>query len=110
MSKFLDEDGVKYFWTKTKSYVDGKVDDVAKKITGVYHWKGSVETVAALKQLPTSGLEVGDVYNVKENGMNYGWTGESGNPDYEDGWDPLGGLVEIPTLTTEDIDKLMTGG
>ena len=110
MSKYLDDVGVKYVWDKTKTYVDAKVSEVSKKLTGVYHWKGSVETLAALKKINKSTLEVGDVYDVRETKMNYGWTGNTSSPDYDEGWDALGGFSEIPTLTTQDIDNLLSGG
>lgn len=110
MSKYLDETGVKYMWDKTKAYVGEKVTGLAEKITSVYHWKGSVATLEDLKALPEDSLEVGDVYDVKSTKMNYGWTGDKENPDYDDGWDPLGGVFEIPTLTVEEIDQLLTEG
>ena len=56
----------------TKSQVDAK-------ISGVYHYKGSVATY---EDLPTENVEVGDVYDVTDTGMNYAWT--------LDGWDALG--------------------
>lgn len=58
--------------------------DVDAKITGVYHYKGSIATY---ENLPTENLEVGDVYNVESSGMNYAWTGE--------GWDNLGQLFNV---------------
>ena len=108
MSKYLDETGVKYMWQKTKAYVDEGVNGVKTEMTSVYRPKGSVETLDALKAIPEESLKVGDVYNVKESGMNYLWTGEKEDSAYDDGWDPLGGLIEIPTLTIEDIDKLLS--
>lgn len=108
MSKWLDEIGVKYLWNKTTATIESKINDVKSEMTSVYRPKGSVETLQALKALPEDGLKVGDVYNVKESGMNYLWTGDKENPDYDDGWDALGGLIEIPTLSIEDIDRILT--
>lgn len=110
MSKYLDEVGVKYMWNKTTSYVDEKTSQIKEGLTSIYHWKGTVATIEDLKALPKETLSVGDCYNVKSSGMNYGWTEEPDNPDYDEGWDPLGGIIEIPTLTIEDIDKLLTEG
>lgn len=110
MSKYLDETGVKYLWAKTKAHVSESVSVLEDKITSIYHWKGTVDTLEDLKALPEDDLEIGDTYNVKESGMNYGWTGDKENPAYENGWDALGGLVEIPTLTVEEIDQLLTEG
>lgn len=108
MSKYLDEVGVKYLWNKTTAKVDSEIAAVKSEITSVYRPKGSVEDLAALKAIPEDDLKPGDVYNVKESGMNYLWTGDKENPDYDEGWDALGGLIEIPTLTVEDIDKLLS--
>ena len=57
--------------------------DVDAKITGVYHYKGSVNV---FDDLPTNAA-IGDVYNVKSSGMNYAWTSE--------GWDNLGTIFEV---------------
>lgn len=108
MSKYMDEVGVKYMWQKTKAYVDEGVNEIKSEVSTLYRPKGSVDTLQDLKNLPESSLRVGDVYNVRESGMNYLWTGEKDNPDYDEGWDSFGGIIEIPTLTIEDIDKLLT--
>lgn len=108
-------------WYKlaTKADIDGTTTDLTKKITTVannlatheadfnnphkvtaaqlglatvYKYKGSVETYA---NLPTSGQQVGDVYNVKqadpdhniEAGDNVAWDGEK--------WDILAGYTDI---------------
>lgn len=58
--------------------------DVEAKITGVYHYKGSVDS---FDDLPTNPA-IGDVYNVKSSGdVNYAWTGEY--------WDNLGAIFEV---------------
>lgn len=72
--------------------------EYAKKseIANVYKYKGSVANYAAL---PGSGNEVGDVWNVEDTDMNYGWTGES--------WDPLGQIFSIESITTGEIDTIL---
>lgn len=107
MKGFLDQIGVKYLWQKVKSHVAESIAAIESKLSSVYHFKGSVADIESLKALPEEGLEIGDTYNVKSTGMNYGWTGDKENPDYEDGWDSLGGMIDIPTLSTEDIDKIL---
>lgn len=57
--------------------------ELDRKITTVYKFSGSVNTYESLPENPA----VGDVYNVKEDGMNYAWT--------EDGWDSLGGVADL---------------
>lgn len=110
MSKYLDDVGVKYLWARTKAHVAEEITSIKNEFGSVYSWKGSVDTLAELKAIPESELRVGDVYNVKESGMNYAWTGEKDSDKYDEGWDPLAGIIEIPTLTTEDIDKLLGEG
>lgn len=68
----------------TKTEVDGKV-------SGVYHYKGSVATY---EDLPSSDLTVGDVYNVETDGKNYAWTGSD--------WDSLGGTVDFSSYYTKN--------
>ena len=81
--------------------IDDANNNFAKKsdISTVYKWKGSKDTY---DQLPTEGNGVGDIWNVKDTNMNYGWT--------EDGtWDPLGSPVEISPITNEAIDSIVAG-
>lgn len=81
--------------------LDDANNNFAKKsdISTVYKWKGSKDTY---DQLPTEGNAVGDVWNVKDTDMNYGWT--------EDGtWDPLGSHVEISAIANEEIDSIVAG-
>lgn len=81
--------------------IDDANNNFAKKsdISTVYRWKGSKDTY---DQLPTEGNTVGDIWNVKDTNMNYGWT--------EDGtWDPLGSPVEISPITNEAIDLIVAG-
>ena len=81
--------------------LDDANNNFAKKsdISTVYKWKGSKDTY---DQLPTEGNTVGDVWDIKDTGMNYGWT--------EDGtWDSLGSHVEISPITNEAIDSIVAG-
>ena len=81
--------------------IDDANNNFAKKsdISTVYRWKGSKDTY---DQLPMEGNTVGDIWNVKDTNMNYGWT--------EDGtWDPLGSPVEISPITNEAIDSIVAG-
>lgn len=81
--------------------LDDANNNFAKKsdISTVYKWKGSKDTY---DQLPTEGNTVGDVWNVKDTDMNYGWT-EEGT------WDPLGSHVEISAIMNEAIDSIVAG-
>ena len=67
-------------------------DDIA----AVYKYKGSVVTIA---ELPSTDNEIGDVWNVEQSDMNYGWTGEA--------WDPLGQPFQVDAITLDEIDALM---
>lgn len=81
------------------------LDDLG--LASAYKYKGSV---AKYENLPTSGLNNGDVYNVEESGMNYAWTGT--------GWDPLGSTVDLSgymlktdyKANTKDQDGYVTKG
>lgn len=80
--------------------ITGKPDLALKSdLTSVYKFKGSVANYAAL---PTTDLSVGDVYNVDDTDMNYGWTGTA--------WDPLGSTFTIETITEAQINALFTTG
>lgn len=76
----------------TKSEIDGK-------LTGAFHYKGSVETYA---ELPKEDLQVGDVWNVVQPdadhhinaGDNVAWNGS--------GWDALCGVVDLSGYDTID--------
>lgn len=73
-------------------------------LTNVYTYKGSVNTYEDLKEKEADS-EPGDVYNVKDTGMNYAYLGD--NTDIADSkWDSLGGTFKIETITSEQIDAL----
>lgn len=80
-------------------------DDLLKKsdLTDVYEFKGSVDTIEDLQD-KEDGAKVGDVYNVKSTGMNYGYV-ESGG-DYNEHWDALGGTFAIESISISEIDAL----
>ena len=66
---------------------------------GAYVFKGSVANAEAL---PKEGIEVGDVYNLEDTGMNVAWTGSE--------WDSLGGTVSIdltPYAKTVDVEAAL---
>lgn len=80
----------------SKKYVD---DSIASAITSVYKYKGSVATYS---DLPSSGLTIGDVYNVEETGDNYAWTGTT--------WDKLAGDIDLSDYATKDyVDTGLSG-
>lgn len=83
---------------KTKLDGFGQASTYALKsdITGVYTYQGSVATYAAL---PSTGVSIGDVYNVETNGQNYAWTGSA--------WDSLGETFQISDISNSDIDTIM---
>lgn len=87
------------------------VDSVLRRLDGSFVYKGTVPT---LDDLPTEGVEVGDVYSViSEGGENYAWT--------ERGWAPLGSFnadvvhrkgdetIEGTKTFTEPIEGSVTG-
>lgn len=66
---------------QTGAYTKAEVD---AKVSSVYRYRGSVDT---REQLPTSGVVVGDVYNVVDSGANYAWDGSA--------WDKLSETVDL---------------
>lgn len=79
-------------------------DEVDAKVNAVYKFKGSVDNLMAL---PAEGNTLGDVYNLKDTGMNVAWDGSQ--------WDYLGidvdlsGYIQAKDLveaTDEQIDAL----
>ena len=66
------------------------------QITGIYTYKGSV---ASYDNLPTEGVQTGDVYDVQDTGMNYAWTGTA--------WDAMGSTFTLTYITNSDIDNIM---
>lgn len=76
----------------TKTEIDGK-------LTSAMHYKGSVATYSAL---PTSNNQIGDMYNVEDDGHNYAWNGT--------GWDKLSGEVDLSDYaTTSAMNTALAG-
>ena len=105
-----------YTQTETNALLDAKADkattlagygigdaytktEVDAKVASVYHYKG---TVSAYADLPASGQDVGDVWNVEtadsshsiKAGDNVAWTGTE--------WDVLAGTVDLTPYATKD--------
>lgn len=73
------------------------LQDLENKVTGVYHFRGSVADLDALTAIenPTEG----DVYNIEDTGMNAAWTGTA--------WDEFGTIVDLtPYALEENINAL----
>jgi len=94
----IGEDGLLSKEDKAKLDAFGAAADYALKsdIAAVYRYKGSVENQAAL---PAADNAVGDVYNVEDTNMNYGWTGEA--------WDPLGSTLSVEAISAEQIEAIL---
>lgn len=95
------------FYTKAGLYTKAEIDAL---ISSVLSYSGSVDSFA---NLPTTGVKVGDVYNVRSEfdldnnhypaGTNVAATAVSGNTVT---WDPLGGSFE---LTKASVEAVLTG-
>lgn len=88
------------YYTKDQTYTK---DEVNSKVTGVYKYKGSVQTYA---DLPTQNNQEGDVYNVIQAyqeypaGTNFAWTAQNT-------WDALGGSIDLSDYyTKEQVDDV----
>lgn len=74
-------------------------------VSGVYRYKGSVATYAALPtHSSTPPPQAGDVYNVESDGKNYAYVGYVSN---EDVWDDIGGTFTITSITNAEIDTIL---
>jgi hypothetical protein len=58
---------------ETDDELRGLINGLEAKTSGLYHYKGTVENLAALEQIQDP--EVGDTYNLADTGMNAAWTG-----------------------------------
>ena len=83
----------KKVFTSDDAYTKNEVD---QKLTGGMHYKGSVQTVA---DLPASGNETGDFYNIIATGENYAWDGSA--------WDQTGSIVDLQPITNAEIDTIV---
>lgn len=81
--------------------LDDANNNFAKKsdITSIYRPKGTKPTY---DDLPTTDNEVGDVWNVASDDMNYAWT-------VDGTWDPLGSKIEIGSISNATIDQIVAG-
>lgn len=81
-----------------KKYVD---DNIVAHLVGVYTYKGSKDTYA---NLPATGNNVGDVWNVEDTGTNYAWNGTN--------WDSLSANVLASTgnSTVQAMSQKATTG
>lgn len=74
-----------------------KIDSAV--LSSVFRYAGQVNSV---DDLP-SGAQSGDVYDVKDSGANYVWSGTS--------WDNLGGIMSVDTAPTQgSINPVASGG
>lgn len=73
-----------------------KAADYALKadIVDMYNFKGSKATYTDLPK----DAKKGDVWDVKQDGMNYAWTGSE--------WDSLGAVFSIDAITSQEIDAM----
>lgn len=78
-----------------QSYTDSQIN---AKLSSALKYKGSVENYS---DLPTSGQQIGDTWNVvnaygnAHAGTNWAWNGTT--------WDPLGGTVDLTNYVTMDL-------
>lgn len=75
--------------TKSSKGWAARAEEIVSTLGSVMHYKGSVATYA---DLPSSGQELGDVYNVISDGSNYAWDGTD--------WDAIGGAVDMSAYRT----------
>lgn len=97
-SAYVGTDGHLYsnskkVFTSDDAYTKSEIDT---KLTGGMHYKGSVQTVA---DLPASGNQTGDFYNVIATGENYAWDGTA--------WDQTGSMVDLQPITNAEIDTIV---
>lgn len=87
--------------TKVSDFSDAGNYALKTDLTTVYKWKGSVATEA---DLPTSGMSVGDTYDIQAKssyggaGTNVAWTGSA--------WDSLGSTFKVETITNAELDEI----
>lgn len=74
--------------------LDTRIEALEAKTEAIFHYKGTVATIAELPQ----NAEIGDVYNVEETGSNYAWTGTE--------WDKLSETIDLtPYMTKDDFNS-----
>lgn len=87
----------------SKTEINTKLEGYVTKedVVNVYKFQGSVPKY---ENLPTSGQTGGDVYNVEDTGMNYGWVEDAENAA-GGFWDPLGGTVQKGATFTPSVSE-----
>ena len=106
VDQLLDFIGIRYLWSKLGPFISStyatkdELEAVRETATTAYHYKG---TVSEVSDLPSTGNEVGDVYNVSDSldGGNYAWTGEE--------WDKLGDTYDLSVYAL-DADVVHLAG
>lgn len=83
----------------TDAYTKSQIDT---KLTSAMHYKGSVATAA---NLPSSGNEAGDFYNVSDTGENYAWAPEEGSTPAH--WDIVGNIIDMQAIQNSEIDTIV---
>lgn len=83
----------------TDAYTKSQIDT---KLTSAMHYKGSVSTAA---NLPSSGNEAGDFYNVSDTGENYAWAPEEGSTPAH--WDIVGNIISLAAIQNSEIDTIV---
>ena len=86
--------------------LEGSISTLNSQLTGVYHYKGSVDNLAALEAIENP--SEGDVYNIADTGINAAWVVDKTAPNggY---WDQFGTTVDfdnIETMTIAEVDAL----
>lgn len=94
--RFYYEGIVKEYKQFTENFNE-RLDDCLDKLSRVYSYRGSLPN---RDSLPTSGMSLGDVYNIEDDGHNLAWDGES--------WDDLGGDFIIDEISNSQIDALLS--
>lgn len=135
MAKYLDENGLLYFWQKIKSTFAQKgeipsIDTATPSANGLmsstdkakldafgnassYALKSDISSmykykgsVATASALPSSDQEVGDVYNIIAASI-YGGAGMNVVWTGSD-WDALGEVLSITSITNSEIDTVVS--
>lgn len=84
------------------------VADLKRDITGVYQFKGSVNTYADLLTKSAT-AEIGDVWEViHPDGINYAWVGT--DLTHPDGWDSLGQVFKLSPATYSSLGGVIPDG
>lgn len=84
------------------------VAGLKRDITGVYQFKGSVNTYADLLTKSAT-AEIGDVWEViHPDGINYAWVGT--DLTHPDGWDSLGQVFKLSPATYNSLGGVIPDG